>query len=176
LPVQKAQIIHGVLQKFLGLELGGAGQGYPHQRSRLRANTVRKSGTTGSTPATVPFSNIEGQLLDGHVHRISTAFDSDDDSPGPVAAVVESAGKLVSEVISVVYPPILADPNLGVVHELGDDRAVKLAPLVLEPPRHDLEELLAAIEKHAEKRTDADHAESENCWRFGRVRKYGDAP
>ena len=31
LPVHQAQIIHGVLEKVLGLELGGAGQVEPHR-------------------------------------------------------------------------------------------------------------------------------------------------
>ena len=40
LPVHEAQIIHGVLEKVLGLELGGAGQVIPHQQGRLRGNFV----------------------------------------------------------------------------------------------------------------------------------------
>ena len=123
---------------------------------------------TGATPSNVPsvaavflLSDIEGQLLDGHVHRIPAVFDFDDDPSPPVTAVIENAWILVGEVISVVYPLLLADPDVGVVYELGDDRAVELAPLVLEPSRHDLEELLAAVEKDAENGGDDEHAEDE---------------
>ena len=119
---------------------------------------------------------IEGQLLDGHVHRIPGGFNFDDKSPVPVAAVIKNAGILIGEVLSVVDPPLLADPDVGVVHELGDDRAVELAPLVLEAPRHDVEELLAAVEKDGEKGGDFEHADNEDCWRFGRARKHDDAP
>jgi len=127
-------------------------------------------------PSSAGHGRIEGQLLDGHVHRIPAGFNFDDKSPVPVAAVIKHARILIGEVLSVVDPPLLADPDVGVVHELGDDRAVELAPLVLEAPRHDVEELFAAVEKDGEKGGDDENAENEDCWRFGRARKHGDAP